>query len=77
MALIKLMLEQMQQDIAILKSKDASNNGAFGNSQRSNNPVIQLGTIPTIPNMVSTIGKTPTVAIGISASSTFITEERL
>ena len=54
MALIKLMLEQMQQDIAILKSKDASNHRASDNSQSQNlgssNPVIQLGTVPTVPN---------------------------
>ena len=32
-ALIKLMLEQTQQDIAILKSKDAGNHRASDNSQ--------------------------------------------
>ena len=41
------MLQQMRQDIAILKSKDANNNGASGSSQGQNlgssNPVIQLG----------------------------------
>ena len=33
MALIKLMLEQMQHDIAILKSKDTSNNETSGTPQ--------------------------------------------
>ena len=33
MALIKLMLEQMQHDIVILKSKDTSNNETSGTPQ--------------------------------------------
>ena len=74
------MLEQMQQDIAILKSKDTSNNRASGSSQGQNlgssNLVIQLGTTPTIPNVVATTGPASTATTGTSASSTFITEER-
>ena len=77
-AALKLMLEQMQQEIITLRSKidgSGTSNTPRGQNVGSSSPVIQIGTPSIAPNAAVTIGAPVTTSTG--ASSNYITEERL